>query len=151
MHQQEAINPMSDDNSALRTLVVEDEPVHRDLIARAARQAGHKVDLATSCAEAIRLLGQFDYDCVTLDLSLTDGDGLQVLAAMERAHFAGQVVVLSGASSIHRRVARLAASSMRMQYHGLPKPLDFSALRTLLLKVKRPRQEQPAENPPLCA
>ena len=150
MHQQET-EPMSDDTSALRTLVVEDEPVHRDLIARAARQAGHKVDLATSCAEAIRLLGQSDYDCVTLDLSLTDGDGLQVLAAMERAHFSGQVVVLSGASSIHRRVARLAAGSMRMQYHGLPKPLDFSALRKLLSKVKRPSPQQTAETPPLCA
>jgi DNA-binding response OmpR family regulator len=150
MHQQET-NPTSDDTNALRTLVVEDEPVHRDLIARAARQAGHKVDLATSCAEAIRLLGQSAYDCVTLDLSLTDGDGLQVLAAMERGQFAGQVVVLSGASSIQRRVARLAASSMRMQYHGLPKPLDFSALRALLSKMKRPPQDQGGEHAALCA
>jgi two-component system chemotaxis response regulator CheY len=113
----------------LRLLIVEDDATQRALILAAARQAGHTVTLAQSCAEAILQLQTARFDCVTLDLMLGDGDGLEVLQAMAEAKFAGSVIVISGSNAARRIAARAYARSLGMELQSLPKPVDLAALR----------------------
>lgn len=81
---------------ALQLLVVDDDATQRSLITVAAKQAGHEVTVAPSVAEAIEKLRAARFDCVTLDLVLEDGDGIDVLREMAEAKFAGAVIVISG-------------------------------------------------------
>jgi two-component system, chemotaxis family, chemotaxis protein CheY len=122
---------------ALQLLIVDDDASQRRLISVAARQAGHAVTLAPSCAEALAQLGDGRFDCVTLDLMLGDGDGVQVLQAIADAKFAGCVIMISGMDATHRSAARSYAKSLGIDLQSLPKPVDLAALRICLANLAK--------------
>jgi two-component system chemotaxis response regulator CheY len=125
------------DRRSLQLLIVDDDAVQRAVIASAARQAGHAVTLAQSCAEAIEQLTSARFDCVTVDLMLEDGDGLNVLKAMSIAEFAGAVIVISGTNAARRLAARTYARSLGIELQSLPKPVDLAALRICLANLSK--------------
>jgi two-component system, chemotaxis family, chemotaxis protein CheY len=125
--------PHDKERRALQLLVVDDDAAQRRLISVAAKQAGHVVTVAQSCAEALTQLGNGRFDCVTLDLML--GDGIQVLQAIADAKFAGSVIVISGMDAAHRSAARSYARSLGIDLQSLPKPVDLAALRICLANL----------------
>lgn len=129
--------PAGIERRALQLLVVDDDASQRRLILVAAKQAGHVVTLAQSCAEALAQLGCGRFDCVTLDLMLGDGDGVQVLQAIADAKFAGCVIVISGMDAAHRSAARAYARSLGIDLQSLPKPVDLAALRICLANLSK--------------
>ena len=125
------------DRRSLQLLIVDDNAVQRMLIAAAAKQAGHAVTLAQSCSEAITQIQAARFDCVTLDLMLGDGDGVEVLKAMAVAKFAGSVIVISGMNAARRIAARSYARSLGIELQSLPKPVDLAALRICLANLSK--------------
>lgn len=119
----------------LRLLIVDDDIAQRTLVALAAKQAGHAVTLAQSCSEAIGQIETTRFDCVTLDLLLEDGDGLDVLKAMADAKFKGALIVISGMNAERRIAARSFARSLGIELQSLPKPVDLAALRICLANL----------------
>src|SRR5689334_13236460 len=97
---------------ALQLLVVDDDATQRALITAAAKQAGHEVTVAASCVEALDLLRDRAFDCVTLDLLLGDGEGVDVLRQMSAARFSGAVILVSGMDARRRTEARNFARAM---------------------------------------
>jgi two-component system chemotaxis response regulator CheY len=132
------------DRRALQLLVVDDDATQRSLIAVAAKQAGHEVTVAPSVAEAISKLRAARFDCVTLDLVLEDGDGIDVLREMAEARFAGSVIVISGMDAPRRSAARSFARSVGIELQSLPKPLDLAALRISLANLSKIAMGLPA-------
>jgi two-component system chemotaxis response regulator CheY len=124
-----------DERRPLQLLIVDDDATQRALISTAAKHAGHIVTLAQSCAEAIERIQTTRFDCVTLDLMLEDGDGIEVLQAMARARFAGSVIVVSGMDAARRIAARSYARSLGIELQSLPKPVDLAALRICLANL----------------
>jgi two-component system chemotaxis response regulator CheY len=127
--------PDGGERRSLQLLIVDDDATQRALISAAAQQAGHVVTLAHSCAEAIERVQTVRFDCVTLDLMLEDGDGIDVLQAMAEAKFTGSVIVVSGMDAARRIAARSRARSLGMELRSLPKPLDLAALRICLANL----------------
>jgi DNA-binding response OmpR family regulator len=76
-------------------LIVEDAPECSTLVSAVLRQAGHRVRAVSSIGEAMELLSAFDPDVVILDLTLPDGDGLDLCSTIRRVSSA-YIVVLSG-------------------------------------------------------
>ena len=124
-----------DERRPLKLLIVDDDATQRALISTAAGHAGHVVTLAQSCAQAIEKIQATRFDCVTLDLMLEDGDGLEVLQAMAKAKFAGSVIVVSGMNAARRIAARSYARSLGIELQSLPKPVDMAALRICLANL----------------
>lgn len=129
---------------ALQLLVVDDDATQRSLITVAAKQAGHEVTVAPSVSEAISQLRAGRFDCVTLDLVLEDGDGIDVLREMAAAKFAGSVIVISGMDGRRRSAARNFARSVGIELQSLPKPLDLAALRISLANLGKTAMGLPA-------
>ena len=67
---------------AARILIVEDSTLVTDAFTVLFRQAGYDVEIAASVAEAIELGSAGTIDIMLLDLSLPDGNGLEVLEAL---------------------------------------------------------------------
>jgi two-component system chemotaxis response regulator CheY len=124
-----------DNRHSLHVLIVDDDAMQRTLISHAAKQAGHSITPAPSCAEAIRQIQTTGFDCVTLDLMLEDGDGTEVLKALASAKFAGSVVLISGMNAARRIAARSHARSLGIELQSLPKPVDLAALRICLANL----------------
>lgn len=76
-------------------LVVEDAPDTSLLISGALRAAGHRVRCAASMVEALDSISAAPPDVVVLDLTLPDGDGLDLCRAI-RDRSSAYVLMLSG-------------------------------------------------------
>ena len=68
---------------AARILVVEDSPLVTDAFSILFREAGYDVDVAGTIAEAVEIATTRPIDLILLDISLPDGDGLDVLKQLE--------------------------------------------------------------------
>lgn len=60
-------------------LVVDDNAMNRDLLSRQLARAGYVVQTAESGADALRIMGDRDFDLVILDVIMPEMDGLDVL------------------------------------------------------------------------
>lgn len=128
-------------SASTRTLlVIDDETIDRTIAMHAALRSGYVAIGAASVAEAANHLRDGDrFDCVLLDLSLGDADGLQVLRLLAASNPAVVIIFASGADR------RIVASSRRMAFQlglsvggVLEKPIRPAKLRTLLERPSTP-------------
>ncbi len=83
--------------TSMRILVIEDEPDHCDLIEQCLRAGDPAIEVtvAGTVEAACRLLDEQRFDCVTLDHTLPDGAGTEVLDRMEEKLLTTPVIGLS--------------------------------------------------------
>jgi DNA-binding response OmpR family regulator len=112
----------------MRILLAEDERTISRLIKQVLANAGHEIVGVQSVAEALEHLESSSFDLVLLDLNLADGDGMRVVAALEKhAGPTPPVVLMTGEGNIDendpraRRVARV-----------LNKPFELDELEALV-------------------
>jgi DNA-binding response OmpR family regulator len=76
-------------------LVVEDAPEFAQMVTAILRKGGHRVRTATTIADAVEALAATAPDLIVLDLTLPDGDGLDLCRTIrERSN--AYILVLSG-------------------------------------------------------
>ncbi|MCU0384140.1 MAG: response regulator, partial [Cyclobacteriaceae bacterium] len=63
----------------MKILLVEDEPQLVKDIANYLSQEGYICELVTTAKDAEEKVTLFDYDCILLDITLPDGNGLKIL------------------------------------------------------------------------
>jgi len=67
-----------------RVLIVEDDPVQRDAVAKLLSSSDVETVTAGTAAECIVLLGEQTFDCMVLDLTLPDASGYSLLETLSR-------------------------------------------------------------------
>jgi two-component system OmpR family response regulator len=88
----------------MRVLVVEDESLLSQQLARALAEAGYAVDCAGDGEKADFLARTEDYDAMVLDLGLPKVDGLTVLRGWRNSGLRVPVLVLTARGSWHEKV-----------------------------------------------
>lgn len=91
----------------MRILLVEDDELLADGLARALRQSGYAVDIAADGPGADSLLAGGGYDLTILDLGLPGLDGSQVLTRLRARRQKTPVLVMSARMAIEERVRLL--------------------------------------------
>ncbi len=120
---------------AVRVLVVDDERHVRDAAAMMLESAGHRVTLAASGHEALRMCEGAEAPCdlVLLDLTMPGLDGFETLTRLRARHPKLQVIVMSGyaESELQRR------ASADEHHDFLQKPFRTEQLEALIREVLR--------------
>lgn len=117
-------------STAVRLLVVEDEPDLADVIARGLRRDGHAVDVALTAADADIKLRSAGYDLAVLDWNLPDGSGLELcrgLVSGDLPTLEGdrpRILMLTARDDVEDRVAGLDSGADDY----LVKPFAFAEL-----------------------
>jgi PAS domain S-box-containing protein len=85
-------------NAAIKILLVDDDAVDRMAVQRVLRRSEVLTEVAEAetCASAMTLLQQQDFDCVLLDYRLPDGDGLSLVQQIRHAGIPTAAIVLTG-------------------------------------------------------
>jgi DNA-binding response OmpR family regulator len=91
----------------MRLLVVEDEPVVAEALARMLRHAGYLVDGAADGDEALEYAGVYRYDLIVLDAMLPRRDGFAVLKALRQRRCASPVLMLTARTDTGSKVRGL--------------------------------------------
>jgi two-component system OmpR family response regulator len=97
------------DGSAVRVLVVDDEPTLAELLSMALRYEGWEVRSAGDGMTAVRTARDFRPDAVVLDMMLPDIDGLEVLRRLRGESPDVPVLFLTAKDSVEDRITGLTA------------------------------------------
>ena len=120
----------------MRLLLVEDDAVLREVVQRSLSEAGHRVDVAASAADARHLWRVQPFDAVLLDLNLPDGSGLAVLRDVRGRGDRTPVLVLTARNRTDERIAGLDAGAD--DYLG--KPFELAEVEARLRALVRRAQ-----------
>ena len=108
----------------MRVLVVEDEPVLADSIARGLRDEGMAVDVALDGGQALSRAAVNAYDVIVLDRDLPVVHGDDVCRELLAAEIGARILMLTAARAVGDRVAGLTLGADDY----LPKPFAFGEL-----------------------
>jgi signal transduction histidine kinase len=94
----------------LRVLIVEDNRAYAENLSEILQDAGYRVRLAASCAEALREVGQ-GFELALVDLKLPDGEGTELAARLKDLSPELEVVVLTGFATVETAAAAVRAGA----------------------------------------
>jgi two-component system response regulator AtoC len=116
-----------------RLLIVDDEEVMRNVLARYFATRNYETVTASSGEEAVRIVDEQPVDAVLLDISMPGMGGLEALARINARRPDVPVVMVTGVDD--EQVARDAVQSGAFDY--MLKPPDFEYLsQTLFVKLQ---------------
>jgi CheY-like chemotaxis protein len=120
-----------------RLLIVEDAAVHSAVIDRVAAKLGFITSKAHSYEAACRAVNARQFDCITLDLSLGEHVGLDVLRELSTIKCRAHIIVISQSDEdTSNDVVELGRALDLNVCGALPKPIDLWALRNVLLGIR---------------
>src|SRR5258708_19939850 len=88
----------------MKILIVEDEIDLAQSMATYLKGENYLCELAPDCRTALEKIELFDYDCILLDISLPDGNGLTVLKELKANNKTDGVIILSARNSIDDKI-----------------------------------------------
>jgi len=119
-----------------KLLVIEDTDLHLAILARIAAQAGFSVTRASSFDEAIKLLREFDFDCMTLDLSLGERSGVELLYRLSEMNCRTPIIIISASErAVCEETVRVGENLNLNLCELIVKPIDLAFLRETLRRV----------------
>ena len=117
----------------MKLLVIEDELSLQEIMAVTLRKEGYVVETASSYAAAGDKLGAYSYDCVLLDITLPDGNGLDILESMKKSGNGANVIITSARDSIDDKIRGLELGADDY----LAKPFHLAELAARIRSVTR--------------
>lgn len=114
-------------------ILLEDDPILRHELAGFLTELGHHVDSVGTVAEFWRRFSAARHLIALVDLSLPDGDGIDLIAALRRSGRRHGIIVVSARSSLTHRVQGLSVGAD----HYLSKPVELEELSAVVAALAR--------------
>lgn len=112
-----------------RTLVLDDDGVFVDVVARCLRDTVREVDQAVDCDRALELFEVHRHPVVVLDLMMPKMSGFEVMQRIHEIEPHTPVIIVTGYASVDN-----AMSAINQHAFGfLRKPFDFTELQRLVI------------------
>jgi len=120
----------------MKILIVEDEKQLVKSMAQFLRQESYVCEIAYTEREAKEKILLFDYDCILLDISLPDGNGLKILEQLRQKNKSDGVIIITAKNSLDDRVKglNLGADDYLSKPFYLP---ELSARVSAVIRRKR--------------
>jgi DNA-binding response OmpR family regulator len=92
----------------MKLLIIEDEESLRRSIHQYLTAEGNICDSASNYEQGYQKLSLYDYDCVLLDLTLPDGEGLLLLKYLKKINKTDGVLIISARNSLDQKIEGLS-------------------------------------------
>jgi two-component system response regulator AtoC len=97
--------------ASTHVLVIDDEPVIRQILATVLQRSGHFADTAATAAEAVTKLSRGDVDVALCDITLPDGNGIDLLRQSRASGLDTVFVMVTAMASVETAVEALRAGA----------------------------------------
>jgi len=111
-------------------LVVDDEPLQRDILKTILEDCGYEIRTASSGEDAVSIARAFNPDIILTDLKLGGMDGVELLGEVRKDEIAPAVIIMTAYGTVSSAVEAMKKGA----FDYLTKPLDKDMV---LLTVKR--------------
>jgi DNA-binding response OmpR family regulator len=120
----------------MKILIIEDEQEMLENMQNSLEKEEFVVETASAYKEAVSKIGVYEYDCILLDISLPDGDGLQILKELKNKGISDSVIIVSAKDSLDDKIKGLDLGADDY----LPKPFHMAELHARINAVLRRRK-----------
>ncbi len=114
-------------------LVVDDHAPSRQAIADILRQAGHRVEMCSSAAEAMSALNRTDFDVVVTDLNMPGMSGLDLVRYVEKQQLRTRPIMVTAYATVPSAVEAIRHGA----FDYIEKPFDANQLERLVAEAVR--------------
>ncbi len=111
-------------------LVVDDEPLQRNILKTILEDSGYETYIASSGEEAVKIAQTFSPDVILTDLKLGEMTGVELLSEVQKEKIAPAVIIMTAYGTVSSAVEAMKKGA----FDYLTKPLDKDVL---LITVKR--------------
>jgi len=119
-----------------KILVVDDEPVIREMLCAIFREDGYDVMSAEFGKEAIALAKKNDFDAAIIDIKLPDVDGMQVLSNLRKFNPEICVILITAYPSTDSAIKAIEADA----YEYIIKPFDIGHVKLVMKRGIRSKK-----------
>jgi len=119
----------------MKILIIEDEPDMLANMQQTLEREAYLVETATDYDSAAEKIGVYNYDCILLDITLPDGNGLDLLKKLKETGAADGVIIVSAKDSLDDRIKGLDYGADDY----LSKPFHMAELNARVKAVLRRR------------
>lgn len=134
-----------------RLLVIDDDHLHRMIICRVAAKAGYLPAGVATYDEAVQLIQDTAFDCISLDLSLGEHAGVEMLRHLWVVGRKVPIIIISGCDDATCSETAKVAESLKLNiWEMMSKPVNLQELRKSLEELLLTR-EAPAADPQQAA
>lgn len=119
----------------MKLLIIEDEPEMLENMVKTLEREHYIVETASDYKSALHKIGVYHYDCILLDITLPDGNGLELLKALKSSGKDEGVIIVSAKDSLDDRLIGLNLGADDY----LPKPFHMAELHARVKAVLRRR------------
>jgi DNA-binding response OmpR family regulator len=117
----------------MKILVVEDEKDMLYSITAFFAKSGYVCETAANFSEAEEKVLLYDYDCIILDITLPDGNGLDILELVKKQNSKAGIIILSAKNSLDDKIKGLTLGADDY----LPKPFHLTELNARVMAILR--------------
>lgn len=119
----------------MKILIIEDEPQMLENMRQTLEREQYTVETASNYTTANDKIGVYDYDCILLDITLPDGNGLELLKLLKQQGKEDGVIIVSAKDSLDDRIKGLNLGADDY----LPKPFHMAELHARVKAIVRRR------------
>jgi len=116
-------------------LIIEDEKELSSTIVSYLEKEGYHCEIAGTYSKAQEKVWLYSYDCVIVDITLPDGNGLQVIERLKKMKSRSGIIIISAKNSLDDRLKGLDIGADDY----LTKPFDLSELNARIKAIIRRR------------
>lgn len=120
----------------MKILVIEDEKELAESIIAYLSEEKYRCEWASNYSEAIHKIDTFNYDCILLDITLPDGNGLKILELLTKENKQDGVIIISAKNSVDDKINGLKLGADDY----LAKPFHLSELNARIYSLIRRKQ-----------
>ena len=117
----------------MKILLIEDEPELRKSIRHYLEMEGNVMEIAADFSKAADKTAAYDYDCVLVDITLPDGNGLEIIRQLKRNKSKAGIIIISAKHSLDDKVQGLDIGADDY----LPKPFHLFELNARIKALVR--------------
>jgi len=117
----------------VKILIVEDEKGLRESIEEYFTEAGNICESAFDYASALAKVNLYRYDCILLDITLPDGNGIDLLRTIKEKNYNDGILIISAKNSLDDRLQGLDLGADDY----LVKPFHLSELKARVTAIIR--------------
>lgn len=120
----------------MKILIIEDEEELCKSIVTYLKSEDYLCEIAMSYSSALKKIDLYEYDCILLDITLPDGNGLNLLRHLKSDNKLDGVLIISAKNSLDDKVAGLKLGADDY----LTKPFHLSELSARIAAIIRRRK-----------
>ncbi len=117
----------------MKILIIEDEKALCESIAEYLKEENYICELALDFRTALEKIECYNYDCILLDISLPDGNGLSILKELKLNHKMDGVIIISAKNALNDKIEGLKLGADDY----LAKPFHLSELSARIAAIIR--------------